>query len=70
MAAEHYTAVVEITKTTHTPAPADPSSRRFQSSPPESRREVVEVARVVLRAESLERLRDRLGAHVALIEEA
>lgn len=35
---------------------------------PDSRREVVGVARVVIRAESLETLRDKVGHRVELIE--
>lgn len=70
MSAPHYTAVLEVTKTTppapptttyrdsRHPAPADPSPRS-----------VSEVARVVIRAASLEALVAKVGAHAALIEE-
>lgn len=66
MAQPHYTAVVEITKTT--PAqPAPSGGGRGLAIPVE--REVAEVARLVIRAASVAQLREKVAAHVALVEE-
>lgn len=68
MSDAHYTATIEVTKTTHT-APATPSGSYGRGEVrPEPKREVIDVARVVIRAESLETLRDKVGRHVELIE--
>lgn len=59
---QHFTATIEINETTHTEA----SSYRNESKP--ASREVKEVVRLTLRADSLEKLQAKLAAHVALIE--
>lgn len=67
-AAAHFTATIEVTKTTHTPPAVASASYGRGEVRPEPKREVVDVARVVIRAESLEALRDKVGRHVELIE--
>jgi hypothetical protein len=68
----HYTATIEVTRTFRSPETVTSSSRggysRTDPHPTESKREVVDVARLVIRAESLETLRDKVGRHVELIE--
>lgn len=62
----HYTAVVEISKTTPAqPAPTGPG--RGLAVPTERR--VDEVARIIIRASSVAELREKVAAHVALVEE-
>ncbi|WNN94010.1 hypothetical protein SEA_NITRO_54 [Arthrobacter phage Nitro] len=61
----HFTAVVEIHKTTTTAPPAE----RYAKAEPASR-EVAEVAKLVIRAATIESLREKIAAHAALIEEA
>ena len=68
MSDSHYTATIEVTKTTHTPATSASGSYGRREVRPDPKREVVDVARVVIRAESLETLRDKVGRHVELIE--
>ncbi|UIW13235.1 hypothetical protein SEA_WARDA_53 [Arthrobacter phage Warda] len=63
-ATTHFTAVVEIHKTTTTPGRTD-----YGKTTPDSR-EVAEVAKLVIRAATIESLRDKIAAHAALIEEA
>lgn len=65
----HYTATVEVTKTVNTPA--KPNARGYfegDTTVPASR-EVVELARIVIRANTLDALRDKLESHVALLDE-
>jgi len=64
----HYTATIEVTRTTRTPSASTSSGYGRGEVRPEPKREVVDVARLVIRADSLETLRDKVGAHVALIE--
>lgn len=56
----HYTAVLEIKKTTASP----PSSRTMATD-----RDVVDVARIVIRSATLAGLREKIAAHAALIDE-
>lgn len=69
----HYTAVVEVNKTTHTPPPPAPTyrdNRAIAAAPTTGpSRDVAEVARLVIRADSLKGLADKLVAHVALLAE-
>lgn len=60
----HFTATIEVHKVNHTDAVV---SRYAEQSKP-AHRDVQEVARVVLRADTLEKLQAKLTAHVALIE--
>lgn len=61
----HFTAVLEIHKTTTTA----PSTERYAKAEQPSR-DVSEVAKLVIRAGTIEALRDKIAAHAALIEEA
>lgn len=69
--AEHFTATVEITKTTSTPpTPPAYTDRRHSSTPiakVDPERSVDQLARFVIRESTLDALRDKVGAHVALI---
>ena len=60
----HFTAVLEITRTNV--AAAQGAHNRANA---ELHRDVSEVVRLVVRAESLEKLQAKLAAHVALIED-
>lgn len=63
---EHYTAVIEVTKTSTAPAsPVQYQQRNEQKAPT---REVQDVARIVVRAPELATLQTKVAAHVALIE--
>jgi len=70
MSAEHYTATIEVTRTKRTPETVSSGSygRGEIRTAPEPKREVVDVARLVIRAETLDALRDKLGRHVELID--
>lgn len=68
--ATHYTAVVTVHRTTHvTPAPSS-SYGRNDPRPEPARESVDEIAKVVVRASTVEQLRAKVAAHVELIEEA
>ncbi|WGH21577.1 hypothetical protein SEA_ASCELA_54 [Arthrobacter phage Ascela] len=60
----HFTAVVEIHKTTTTAPPTE----RYAKAEPVSR-VTSDVAKLVIRAATVEALRDKIAAHAALIEE-
>lgn len=64
-AAQHYTAVLEIQRTTVT---TPTSASRYDKAEPPTR-EVVEVARVVIRSATLEDLREKIAAHAALVDD-
>jgi len=67
--APHFTAVLEVTQTIPpTPAPSSSYDRRVSPDPKPERR-VEEVARIVIRADSLDALATKLAAHVAIIKE-
>lgn len=68
---KHFTATLQVTETS-TPTPSSPSTydRRISATPPKSEREVSEVAKLVVRAESLEALRGKLAKHVELLEDS
>jgi len=70
MSAEHYTATIEVTRTKRTPETVSSGSygRGEIRTAPEPKREVVDVARLVIRAETLDALRDKVGRHVELID--
>jgi hypothetical protein len=63
----HFTAVVKVTKSVYEDA-LEPGPGRGMTKV-KKEREVLDVANVVIRADSLEKLREKVGAHVALIEE-
>ena len=70
----HFTATVDITKTTPPGSPASPTAtyRHADRLAPAKvasaeSREVEQLARLTIRASSLEGLREKLAGHVALI---
>ncbi|WWV91869.1 hypothetical protein GMYAFLOJ_CDS0039 [Microbacterium phage phiMiGM15] len=69
----HFTAVLEVTKTepgsTGNGREWDAVRRVEIPAKPATDRKVDELARIVVRADSLEALTAKLAAHVALIEE-
>jgi hypothetical protein len=60
----HYTATVEVHKVDHTAA----VTGRYENQNVPASREVQEVARLVLRADTLEKLQTKLADHIALID--
>lgn len=62
----HYTAVIDITKTTE---PYQPKNDRGYPEGHMTDRSVDQVTKLVLRADDLEALKTRITAHTALIEE-
>ncbi|UVK59051.1 hypothetical protein SEA_CEN1621_33 [Microbacterium phage Cen1621] len=63
-ASTHYTAVVEVTKTTLTPQ----QPGRYASDPPTpEKRSVDDVARIVVRAESRDALVEKVKGHIELL---
>jgi len=64
--AAHFTATVEVTKITRTPPPTSGYPRGEQ---PRETRATAAVSRLVIRADSLDTLRAKLGAHVELLED-
>lgn len=68
MSAEHFTAVIEVSQTIT--QPATPARSGYDSAPATpATREVVDVARIVVRAGSLDALRAKVVGHVALLDE-
>ncbi len=63
----HFTAVLTITETSLAAAPANVVDRRHIAPSAEPKRDVAEVAKVVVRADSLDDLRAKIGAHVAIL---
>lgn len=61
----HFTAALDVTQTTHTPA----SASRYGDSTPESR-DVSDVTRLVIRAGSIDDLATKLAAHINLLKES
>lgn len=67
----HYTLILEIKKTSHPALPSKPSPRSYQeANQPAPSRGVDDVARLVLRGESLQMLVEKAAKHLALIEES
>jgi len=64
MADKHYTAVIEVKVSERKARETD-----YRGGVKEYEREVTDVARIVVRAETMEKLRDRMLSHVELIEE-
>lgn len=66
---QHFTAVLEITQTERPPAPTPTTGYRNDREPAPTLppREVRDVARIVVRADTLEALAAKLTAHVALV---
>jgi hypothetical protein len=62
MSKNHYTATVEVIEVSFT------DKDHGHNQPKTSERSVQDVARLVLRADTLDGLRDKLASHVALIE--
>lgn len=65
MSETHFTAVIEITKTVH----KEPTTTYRGGEAKPAERGVQEVARIVVRADTLESLVAKAGAHLALVEE-
>lgn len=63
---EHYTALIEITKTS--PEKREPTSG-YNATPKVTPRSVTEVTRVVVRSTELFKLVEKIKAHVDLVEE-
>lgn len=63
--AESFTAVLDVNRMTVT---TPHTTGTYRGETPAPTREVSEVARIVVRADSLESLRAKLAAHVALID--
>lgn len=63
----HFTAVLTIEKVTATPPTPAPRGGFIDVKP--ASREVAEIARLVIRSGDLANLREKIGAHAALIEE-
>lgn len=61
----HYTAVIEVSRTV--PETTETDSRGY--NPKVKPRQVVEVARIIVRASSLDKLTEKAQAHLNLIEE-
>jgi hypothetical protein len=61
----HFTAVLEVTKTTTTAEARD----RYDKVTTAASRDVAEIGRVVIRAESLESLVGKIKAHASLLAE-
>lgn len=59
---EHFTAVVEINKTSIS------TESGSYGKPDEVNRQVAEVAKLVIRADTLDKLTDKIAVHVDLIE--
>ena len=69
---KHYTAtlvVSEVVKPDQKPTPASYDRRIQTPAPADLDRQVAEVAKIVVRADSLDALQNKLAGHVALIEE-
>ena len=64
--AEHYTATVEVTKTTDAYQPKNP---RGYAEGERVDRKVKEVARIVVRGNDLETLKEKLAKHIDLIDD-
>lgn len=62
-----YTAILDVVRTTTTPVPS--TSSRYDSPTPEPKSVSSELAKVVVRADTLEALLARVTAHCALIDE-
>ena len=62
---DHFTARLVIDEVVFTPGPASLDRRPSPPSPPT--REVVQVAEIVFRADSLDALAAKLAAHTALL---
>lgn len=67
--AAHYTAVLVVSETTTLPPTVTGYTDRRHTAPPppEPKREAVEVAKIVVRAESLDALKEKLAAHAQLL---
>ena len=64
----HYTAIVEINKVVK-PEPVDLQSRRYTDTLTNVQKEVVEVARVVVRDTSIESLVEKVKAHLEIVDD-
>lgn len=64
--AEHFTAVIRVTKTVET---EDNTVTRGTPSAKPTERKVYEVTNLTVRASSLDKLRDKVAAHVQLIDD-
>lgn len=68
MSGGHYTATVEVRETIPAVETSTSGGYGRPATEKKTEREVRDVARVVVRADSIERLREKLAAHVALID--
>lgn len=63
---EHFTATVEVNKTV---GPQQPKNTRGYAEGEPTKRKVTEVARITVRADTLEKLQEKIKGHVDLIDE-
>lgn len=63
---EHFTATIEVNKTV---GPQQAKNTRGYNEGEPTKRKVTEVARIVVRADKLEKLQEKIKAHVDLIDE-
>ena len=63
----HYTAIIEVNRTVPEADVPETDSRGY--NPKVKARQVVEVARIIVRASSLDKLTEKAQAHLNLIEE-
>lgn len=63
---EHYTATIEVTKTT---GPQQPKNARGYDEGQPTKRKVTEVARITVRANSIVSLVQKINKHVELIDD-
>lgn len=63
---EHYTATIEVTKTTDSYQPKNP--RGYEEGKRVDRK-VREVARIIVRGDDLDQLKAKLSKHIELIED-
>lgn len=69
MAAEvHYTAIVEIVKVTGAEEPT-PNSRGYIPNKESKPKQSKEIAKVIVRATTIEKLKEKLKGHIDLVEE-
>lgn len=64
----HFTAVIEVNKVDLIEPPTT-NTRHLDSPPPTGRREVSEVTKLVLRADTLTKLIDKMNNHITLLDD-
>lgn len=63
----HFTATLDVSEVRFIEPPTTGGAYSRSEPRPDPRREVVQVAHLVIRAETLDELREKLGKHAALI---